>query len=298
LAKYAADLASGKKPKGISDRAAYTLSMLMVTAMANAALTAMFTGEQPEDWKDLVAFRSGNLDEHGRPERFMLPTYMKDVYAYGNAPATTLVNKAHPLLSLVGDVVRNRDFQGTEIRSEDDNLFTQLAETAGFAAKAFVPFWVKGVQKEQEREGSDLAKAAPLIGVMPASADFNKTPAEKLMSQYGAERAPQGSRTQEESDKAKLRQKMYLALRKGETEQAMDVFNTGSDSGVLGPRDYLSAVRQSQNEPLVNSFGHLTFEQAAHVMKLASDDEKEKLEPLFARKQAQHEAEHPESVEQ
>lgn len=292
LAGYFKDIASGKKPDSISDRAAYTLSMLMVTATVNAAMTAMFTGAAPDDWRDLVAFRTGNLDEHGRTERFMLPTYMKDVYAYSKAPGTTLVNKAHPLLSLVGDIGRNRDFYGTEIRSEDDNLLTQLAQTAGFTAKAFVPFWVKGVQKEQQREGSALATAAPLFGVMPAPSDLNKTDAEKLITKYAADRLPQGSRTQEETEKADLRRQMYLALRKGEQDKAKELFDQGRTAGLFGPRDYLKVVRQARQDPLVGNFAHLTYDQAERVMRVANDDERQELAPAFMKKRVAWQRQH------
>jgi hypothetical protein len=292
LVGYAKALATGQKPPSISDRAAYTLSMLMVTAMANAAMTAMFTGDSPQDWRDLVAFRTGNMDEHGRPERFMLPTYMKDVYAYAKAPGTTLINKSHPLLSLVGDIGKNKDFYGTEIRSEDANILTQLAQTAGFAAKAFVPFWMKGVQKEQEREGSALSMAAPLVGVMPAPSDLNKTAAEKLMTQYGADKMPQGSRTQEETQKADLRRQMLLALRKGEQDKAKELFDQGKEQGLFGPRDYLKVMRQARQDPLASQFSHLTFDQAQRVMKVATDAEKQELAPLFMRKRIADQRQH------
>ena len=281
LAKYALN-----PSVGLTDRAAYTLSMIAVTGIANAILTSLFTGEAPDDWKDLVAFRTGNLDEYGRPERFMLPTYMKDLYAYAQQPGTTLLHKSHPLLSLVGDVVRNRDYYGTEIRSEDENLFTQLAKTAGYAAKAFVPFWVRGVQKEQEREGSDLATAAPFVGVMPAPSYMNKTAAEKLTAQYGAERAPEGSRTQEETDKSALVRQISVAYRKGEVERARDLYRQGNEDHILTPHDYATAISRAHQDPLVYAFKKLTFDQAKNVFDAANDEEQEKLKPIFARKQA------------
>lgn len=292
LAKYAADLATGKKPAGITDRGAYVLSMLLTTALVNATLTALFTGDAPDDWRDLVAFRTGNLDERGRPERFLLPSYVKDLLAYTKAPAETLVNKAHPLLSLIGDVARNRDFEGVEVRSEDDSIFTQLAETAGFAAKAFVPFWIKGVQKQQDREGSALAMAAPLVGVMAAPSDLNKTEAEKLMSHYAADRLPQGTRTQEERAKADLHRQMYLAFRKNEPDKARELFDQGREQGLFGPKDFLRTMRAARNDPAVNSFKQLTYPQAVRVMAVANDEEKQELAPLFARKELAHRRDH------
>lgn len=52
---------------------------------------------------DFLAFRTGNLDEKGKPERFVLPTYMKDLYSYSQKPGTTL---------LARDMLTNADIMG------------------------------------------------------------------------------------------------------------------------------------------------------------------------------------------
>jgi hypothetical protein len=259
--------------------------MVMVNAIANATLTALFTGESPKDWKDLVAFRTGNLDEHGRPERFMLPTYEKDLYAYANNFTGTLANKTHPLISLGNELAnKNKDYYGTEIRHKDDNPMKQLLSVVGYTAKAFVPFWIRGTQKEMERGGSLLAKTAPMIGVMPAPSDMNKTAAEKLMGQYGADRLPQGARTQQKTDHADLMRKMYVAFRKGDESKAGERFIQGQKDKILNATDFAKARKTANENPLKKSFAGLTYEQASNVMDVATKDEKAQLEIPFMRK--------------
>jgi len=277
-----------KNPKaGLTDRAAYTASMLITTAIVNAVLTTMFTGEPPDDWKDLVAFRTGNLDDRGDPERFMLPTYMKDVYAYAqNGIPTTLQHKTHPLLQMVGDIIKNRDYYDTEIRSEDENWFVQMAQTAGFVAKSFVPFWIQGLRKEEERGGNLAAKAAPFIGIMPAPSALNKTAAEKLMSEYGANRLPQGTRTKEETEKTNLKREMYVALRKNDKLKALELFNEGKKELGLTLRDWHTVTKSAKNDPLENSFKRLSLPQAKRVMDVANDEEKRRLARLYLKKVA------------
>lgn len=292
LATWAAKVATGQKPESISDRAAYTLSLLMVSAITNAALTGMFTGQSPQDWRDLVAFRTGNIDEYGRPERFQLPTYEKDLYSYSQGVGHTLVNKTHPLLSLVGDIARNRDYMGSEVRSEDAGFFTQLAQSAGYAAKAFVPFWVKGVQAENERGGSTMSKVAPLVGVMPAPTDLNKTEAEKLVSKYGADRMPVGSRTAEETARTTIQRQMYVALRRGDREAAADFYRQGRAQGLLAPNALMQATHEAVRSPLQNGFQRLTFDQAQRVIAAATPEERVQLMPMFLRKQQQEAMRH------
>jgi GGDEF domain-containing protein len=286
LALYAKDVATGKNPGEISDRAAYTLSMLLVTSISNALLTTLFTGSAPKDWKDLVAFRTGNVDEHGRPERFMLPTYMKDVYAYAHDPVKTLLHKTHPLLSVVSDIARNRDYYGTEIRSEDDGLLRQLGEAAGYVAGSFVPFWMKGVQKEHARGGSLMTEALPLVGVMPAPSDINKSRAEILMSEYSADRLPQGTRTRAQAEKAAASSEIYSAIRKNDIAKAQKLFAEDQAKGILTAQDYRKIAMSSGNNYFVNTFKKLTYEQAVRVMAVATPTEQKELAFVFARKRA------------
>ena len=108
------------------------------------------------------------------------------------------------MLSLISDTIKNKDYYGTEIRHSGDNPAWQLLQVAGFTAKVFVPFWMKGVAKEQERGGSVAAMLAPLIGIMPAPASMNMTKAEKLASELVQGRMPQGTKTQEQFEKGQL----------------------------------------------------------------------------------------------
>jgi hypothetical protein len=284
LSRFAKDAALGQY-KPLTDRAAYVLSLVMTTAITNAILTALCTGEPPEDWKDLIAFRTGNLDDHGDPERFMLPTYLKDIYGYSEKGiAKELANKTHPLLSDIIDIARNRDYKGTEVYSEDSSIITQLAQISGYAIKTFIPFAVQGTITQQERNGSLFAQGLPFIGVVPANKDINQSSAEKLMHEYGAERLPQGTRTKEEEDKSNIRRKIYVDLRKGDKQSAKSKFEEARKAGILNNKEYINILRSSRLDPLVKSFKPLTIDQAIKVFDVATDEEKIELKPLLMKK--------------
>ena len=280
------DLAAYAKSGGkseLTDRAAYTLSLLATTALMNAALTALFTGEPPDDWKDMLAFRTGNKDERGNPERFMLPTYMKDLYAYAQAPGTTLLHKAHPLLSLIGDVARNKDYYGTEIRHEGDNPFMQMAQAAGFTAGAFVPFWMKGVQKERERQGSALATMLPSIGVMPAPADLNKTAAESLASKLQQDRMPVGSKTDAEFERSKLVRRLTSQVRRdGATGTA--AVQQAVRARSITPLQAHHIQANARLAPIQVAVKSLAYDEALKVWEVSNQDERKKLRLMMAAK--------------
>jgi hypothetical protein len=284
IASFIKDAAAGKKPE-LSDRAAYTISLLLTTALANALLTAAFAGEPPEDWKDLLAFRTGRKDEKGNPERFMLPTYAKDLYSYVQKPGTTLMHKSHPLLSMIGDIASNKDFYGTEIRHQGDNPATQLIQVGKFTAKAFIPFWMKGAAKEIERGGSVAAIAAPLIGIMPAPADLNKTKAEQLASQLVADRMPQGSKTEEQFERSQLVQHLTGLARRDQAQAVKEITLARQEKKI----SHIQAKHIMQNArlaPIQVVFKRLSYEEAQRVFEVATEEEKKILRGMYFKKRA------------
>ena len=275
---------TGTMPKDMPDRVAYTLSLVATTAIANGLMTFAMTGEGPKDEKDLFAFRTGNTDEYGRPERMMWPTYMKDVRGWTSSPGTTAINKLNPLLSMFGALIKNKDYFGKEIRSEDASKLTQLAESLGYISAQVVPFSARNISKEFERKSSTTAKVAPMVGITPAPSDLNKTEAEKLISHYSADKMPQGSRTKAETEKSNIKREIKTALRHGDTAEATKLFKEGRKSGMFGIKDYAQIQKDVKSGPFATSFKYLSLVQAQKVYDVSTDEEKKIVKPLLAKK--------------
>ncbi len=275
------DMAHGKKPV-MTDKMAYTISLLTITGLINGVMTKLLTGEDPKDGKDLLAFRTGKIDEHGNPERMMLPTYAKDIYAYINKPGTTLLNKTHPMISLMADIAKNKDYYGTQIRDKESNPAVQTAQAGVYAAKAFVPFWMRGAQKASDRGDSAASMLSPLIGIMPATAEFTKTKAQKLMSEILQDR-PKGSMTKEKADTNQLKQKLETRLRNHDNTANTDV-QEYFKAGKLSRNDVISIQKAVRIPYMVHAFQSLSFPEAMRVYSVATPDEKKTLAPLLRQK--------------
>lgn len=206
---------TGKPPQNIPDRVAYTASLLVTVGTANALLTYLFTGTKPQGM-DYFAFRTGHKDEQGNDERFLLPTYMKDLVAYARQPLTTLYHKLHPFLSVINDVARNRDYYGYEIRNPHGTAAEQAAQTTKYVIKAFEPFWTRGVRKELERDAGPLRTSASYVGIMPAPAYINRTPIQNKISDLFHLRSGEGTKpygTQEkDAEKRAARNKSEMDI--------------------------------------------------------------------------------------
>lgn len=278
-AKFVSEWAkTGKAPQELPDRVAYTLSLLASTAAVNAALTYAFTGTHPKGL-DFFAFRDGNKDENGKETRLLLPTYAKDLLAYFNSPGQTLLNKTHPLISLVNEISQNKDYYGTEIRHPGDPVLKQAGEVAGYVAKSFVPFWLRGAQKVHESGGGLKEQALPFIGVMPAPRHITETSAERIARELIQRRMP-STRTQEEADKAQQRSELRKGVRAGD-QQSLD---SAVDRGEVSSRSAKGIVRSAGNPPLVNMVRSLTASEALDVWKAASADERAQISAAVSSK--------------
>jgi hypothetical protein len=198
---------TGKLPENLPDRTAYVISLMAGVCAANAVLTYAFTGQMPTGM-DYWAFRTGRKDEHGNDERFVLPTYAKDVLAYARNPLETLGHKTHPLVSLMADIfLKNKDYYGVEIRSRDASIPKQAGQAAAYVVKAFEPFWTRGARKEVQREAGFVRTTAPFFGVMPAPRSVTETKAENLAHDLMLEQIPSGARTKEQAARSQAKAK-------------------------------------------------------------------------------------------
>ena len=273
---------TGKLPKDIPDRVAYTLALLIGAAAINGVLTYLFTGKQPEGM-DYWAFRTGGKDAKGRDERFMLPMYTKDLLAYYEAPGTTLTNKAHPALSVLGDLYRNQDYYGVQITNPDENIAARTADRAGYVLKSFEPFWIRGMKKNAE-SGDGLAKRlVPLVGVMPASASMMQSDAEKKAAEINKARMPAAPITEQEQERRIAKSQLVQQVRQGNTSGLAKAVRDGT----IKPSDVKAIQTKARMTPLQASVNTMSSEQVKQVMQRATPEEKRQIAPILARKQTQ-----------
>jgi hypothetical protein len=258
-----------------------------------------FTGEPPEKLTaaDFWAFRTGGFDEKGRPERFLLPTYLKDVKSYFEDAPTTLTHKIHPIWSMVKQAAANKDYYGREIRSQDDNWAEQLGDLAKFGAKQFYPFWVQGAGRTLEREGGvgrllegdvlDVGKRAvkviaPLAGVAPAPAAYAKSKAEKLLDEYTSRKSdrPIGKIAVERQElRAKLRRELVVHGNAAPLHKARA-------EGRITSEDVRTIIKSRKDDPLVYGIKHqsVNINDALRVYAKATPEEKKRIYPALSNK--------------
>jgi hypothetical protein len=242
--------------------------------------------------EDYMAFQTGDIDERGKPLRGMLPLYSKDVYAYTKAPITTIWHKTNPIIGLIYELSKNKDYYGTGIIDPTKSTVgaTNLGTIGMFLAKAFLPFGYRGMQKIDEERGlTPEGVLMPAVGIMPAHAYFSQSKATQKALEFGALKMPTGGRTQEEYERNKLLNghvKRYLsAMAKGEpVEEVLTKLGKDVQDGKLKQQDVMKFKTKIKGQSLESSVSRLSIDQAMSVWRVATDEEKRKIVPLIFRK--------------
>jgi hypothetical protein len=273
MAKAVRNLSKGQKAE-LTTRMAYVVALPVLTGIMGAVGQYLMTGEGPDDVKDLYYPRTGGLDENGRPDRVVLPTYMKDVYHYATEPGKTLSNKLHPLLNYLAEMWQNKDYYGTKIRNEDDPLVVQAMDAVKHLGATMTPFAIRGAIKQSGLGAGPAETIAPFIGITPAPRAINQTAAERKMTEFGADKLPIGGRTQAEQDRFDLRRQIFRAIKTNDPD-APQLIADSTKSGQLSHGDITKIRNSAKNPPEVNHFKALTYDQAQIVFRIASPEEKQ-----------------------
>jgi hypothetical protein len=258
----------------VTHRMAYIVALPAMTALYGALYQYMATGQGPTELKDYFFPRTGHTRPDGHPERVQLPSYMKDLHALYKNPGKTITDKANPQISMIADMMGNRDFYGTEIRNADDPLVQQVGETLAFAGKQFLPFSVTGAMKRKESGASLGQQAQPFFGILPAPGDVDRTRAEQMISDDLQKMAPQGAKTQARADKTQAERGLRSRARQGEDVRPTlrEMVQGGQMTG-RGAKQLLGQARKSPNEA---ALARLSLPDAYNVWRAATPEEKAK----------------------
>jgi hypothetical protein len=271
---------SSEKTGGITYRMSYAIALPVTVGMFGAITQYMYTGQGPNDMKDLFYPRTGTLDKNGRPQRIELPSYMKDLAAYYDHPGRTLENKLHPMLSSIADMLHNKDYYGKEIYHKDDDAGKKAIDIMAYLAQQFVPFSVRGSKYNADLGGSFLSKALPFFGITPAPADVNKTEVEKKISEMLQNRMPAGSQTKEQAEKRDLKSGILrdLQMSNGQNRESL---NNAYNSRQIDKAERTRLMNEYKLSPLQRGASKIGIDDVKSLLDSATPEEKPILEKIY-----------------
>jgi hypothetical protein len=276
LAKMPYHLVRGR-PVEMTYKASYVIGLVTAHMAMGAILNKIFTGEYPKDMRDFFFPRTGGTDEKGRPSRLSLPDYIKDVYHFGVEPIKTLLNKIHPAITAISEMLHNKDFYGNKIRNEDDPLMQQLKDVALHTVKVAEPLSSRNIRRELKLGESPLAASKSIFGMTPAPVSLSQSDYERSLAEVSAEQMPIGGRTKEAAAKSELKRTVAHAVAKGNVEPLRQAIQQGQ----LTAEDARQIVKDSKTPALELTLHRVELRAAIDRLHLATKAEKEKARPIL-----------------
>ncbi len=279
----------------LTPRMGYVIGLPLVIGMQGAALMYLMTGKSPKTLLDYYYPQTGKISPTGEPERISMPSYMKDIYAYGHdfpkGAVQTAGHKLHPELGMLYDMLQNKDFFGTEIRHEGDPAVRQLRDVMAYMGKEYVPFSGRNLAQRlgtqtfsetlEEAAKHPGVTAASFFGAVPAPKSIMQSPAERLAQEYAAAHTSQGARTKEQFERSQLRNQIVRAYQEKDPT-ASEQLQAARKSGKLSPSDIATVQSDRRKTPIQRMTKSATLEELLNIWDKADPEEKKTLRPMIA----------------
>jgi hypothetical protein len=223
------------------------------------------TGQPPQSLKDMFYPRTGRKNPDGSDERLSFPTYFKDEYALATHPVETAVNKLHPSWSVAMELIRNRDYYGTEIHNPDDPWSVQAKQVGSYFEHVPEPYAFSNEQRAAAAGGGTADKLLPFVGVTPAPADISRTDFQQFVAENGSRGYAGFTRSPEQAQTSQKK------------KAAEDALRTGRDPDYTGLSDkqVLDAEKEGRISKPEVQFTRLDIEDKLRAYDMATPEERE-----------------------
>lgn len=218
IPKEVSKLFTGKgKDFNFTPKMSYTLSLFMLMGTIGAIYQYLHTGKKPEGVKDLYYPKNGAKDKSGEDYRVEFPSYLKDLYQVTHRPVQTVGNKFAPELTVILNLLQNKDYYGDYVRNTNDNLSTQAKQVALFLVDQLTPFTVQNLQQLNAGQADTEQKLEAFFGIIKAPKEVIQNDYQKkLYELYQDQVGGHGALTPEQKHIQELKTQAREQIKKGD----------------------------------------------------------------------------------
>ena len=271
---------SGKRlahGEGLTQRTAYLFALPLTVGFFGAMYMKMTSGQSPQTMEDYFYPKDGTQNPDGTDHRVDLPSYMKDLISYSNAPVKTLLNKTSPIINDAIDLYKNKDFYGAQIYGPDDPIYQKGLEQLKYLGENMVPFSFKQRPGDEKSIGEQFGTQQGLqqkFGIMPAPKEMERTDLQnKIVAAYGKQFGSEEGKTEGEMETMIARRHLRDYLHNGGSwEDASDELKSKANISEGGQQKFINDAAMDQYE---KDFKYLPKAKKIKLFEQMTDDEQD-----------------------
>lgn len=260
--------------QGLSQRTAYLAALPLTVGILGGFIHYLMTGTPPDELKDYFFPKDGTKSPDGTDHRLVLPSYMKDILAYGKSPVTTLLHKTAPFLNDVVELYNNKDFYGERVYNKDDPFYKKGIDILKHEGETMEPFSFRTDPNAADQTHSQWWMQK--FGITNAPREREKSDIQNKISQaYSAQIGKdQEGKTHEEMEQIIARKHLRNFIFAGGDYK--DASQELKDKAGLKPQALAKFIHDSKMDPYERYFKQLRPETKVSLYRQMSDEDKGK----------------------
>ena len=267
--------AQNRRMPQLKSNTGYLLGVAVLVAAASAIIQKLNINEWPKDLKDYMAPRFNKMGD-----RIMINTHLKDWVHIIHSPSGFLTSSLTGEWGRMIDVMKNKDFFGTEIRHPDDPLTKQAWDSMKYLFPT--PFSISNFQRLSQLDAPLGIKATNVLGItQPTPKYISNSPAQNLASEIMREKLPVGARTQKQADASQARYKLMDQYRRTGDDTAIQ---QAVEEGTITRKQAHEIIKESGMSDLARTIHGFSFDDAVKVYEKASPQERADLDAVMQKK--------------
>lgn len=244
LYQFAQDAIHGRMPD-FTPKMRITFATLAVIGVMSAIYEYLHTGHRPKQLVDFIAPENGAVDQNGDAVRVNWPAYTKDMMSYATSPLQTVKNKAAPEVSMLFQLLSNRDYYGNYVYNPHDGFPTQLEQSLKYIANQYKPFSITNQIELSKGNATNEEKIEGYLGIQKAPSDVIQSDRTKAI--YNSLPAS-GPKTPEEQQLSQLKNKYRKQIQQGNIPSFEELKNAGVVTNAVGYRKFIKEAGKSPAE--------------------------------------------------
>lgn len=263
---------------------AWLVGMSIITAIEASIISKGATGKYPwelsKDASELLRnLTFPRIDPVDESQRVSIPTYWKDAVHFFHSPSDYVQASSTGEIGRFVDVLRNRDFYGTEVFHPGDPLYKRAYDAMSHMVP--LPFGLSSSIAAHRTGATGVRSLAGFAGFTKAPYYMSYSPAEQQAFEYIRNKMPIGARTREVFERGVNERIAVDAIRRHEMTVGEAV-----QKGLIKPNRVAVVGRRVGEPPLIHAIKSpsITPDEALNIFDKASESEKSRLDPIIRQK--------------